>query len=243
MVTSPPSQAAPDTLPVFSLTLEPANPLKFPCSEFRADLIRQMTAGCSGAAEPNPQTQPGEKILYRYPPLLVRQIKENLIVTGICQGARFLSSLTSGSGTLVAGNQACRIISRDPEIRHEVFGIDGHPHAYEFLTPWLALNQQYAKKFYDLQGKPARDAFMEKILLTHLNTLAKSLDAPQALPVTCSARVKFRRERIDRENVIVFSGTFKTNLRIPEYFAIGQSVSLGYGTVREIAEPDTPASG
>ena len=35
-------------------------------------------------------------------------------------------------------------------------------HTYEFLTPWLALNQQNAKKFYDLKGKPKRDAFMTK---------------------------------------------------------------------------------
>ena len=108
-------------------------------------------------------------------------------------------------------------------------------HTYEFLTPWLALNQQYAKKFYDLSGKPARDAFMQKLLLSHLNTLAKSLDYLPPEPVTCTAKVKFMRERIDRENVIVFMGKFSTNLRIPDYLAIGQSVSQGYGTVREIS--------
>ena len=56
--------------------------------------------------------------------------------------------------------------------------------AYEFLTPCLALNQQHAKKFYDLNGKPQRDAFMQTLLTTHLATLAKSLDYRITTPVS-----------------------------------------------------------
>jgi len=111
--------------------------------------------------------------------------------------------------------------------------------SYEFLTPWLALNQQNAKKFYDLQGKPQRDAFMQKLLTDQLNTLAKSLDYKVTNPITCVSKVRFKREQIDRENVMVFLGKFQTNLTIPDYLGIGQSVSQGYGTVRCI--PSSPA--
>jgi hypothetical protein len=41
-----------------------------------------------------------------------------------------------------------------------------------------------------------------------------------------------------RENVMVFLGKFQTNLRIPDYFGIGQSVSQGSGTIKSI--PDIP---
>jgi hypothetical protein len=117
-------------------------------------------------------------------------------------------------------------------IRNEVFSISDKIHTYEFLTPWLALNQQNAKKFYDLKGKPERDAFMQKILTGNLNTLAKSIDYDLPAPLTCESRVRFKRERIHRENVMVFLGTFKTNLRIPDYLGIGQSVTQGFGTIR-----------
>lgn len=169
-----------------------------------------------------------------------KQVKGGLVLLGICQGAGFLWQITTGTQELEAGEIPCRITSRDPEIRQEEFGIDGGIHTYEFLTPWLALNQQYAKKFYDLSGKPARDAFMEKLLLSHLNTLAKSLDYVPPEPITCTAKVKFMRERIDRENVIVFLGKFTTNLRIPDYLGIGQSVSQGYGTLRGISAVHEP---
>jgi hypothetical protein len=217
-------------LRTFALTLEPVNPLQFSLSEFRAALTRQLVKHPAQA----PAGDLPEKIIHRYPALHCKQVKGELMLVGICQGADFLRQITQGNQELEAGEIACRIISRDPEVRNEEFGIDGAMHTYEFLTPWLALNQQYAKKFYDLSGKPARDAFMAKLLLSHLNTLAKSLDYIPPEPVSCTAKVKFLRERIDRENVIVFLGKFSTNLRIPDYLGIGQSVSTGYGTVRGI---------
>ena len=61
-------------------------------------------------------------------------------------------------------------------------GISDTIHTYEFLTPWLALNQQNAKKFYDLKGKTERDSFMQKILTRNLITLAKSIDYDLPLP-------------------------------------------------------------
>lgn len=218
-------------LRLFSLTLEPVNPLQFSLPAFRSALARQLVKFPAPALPAGE----GDHTIHRYPALLCKQVKSELLVTGICQGAGFLWQITDGTSELEAGDLPCTITSRDPEIRNEVFGIDGGMHEYEFLTPWLALNQQYAKKFYDLSGKPARDAFMQDLLTRHLTTLAKSLDYPLPGPVTCTAHVRFKRERIDRENVIVFLGKFSTNLRIPDYLGIGQSVSQGYGTIRKIS--------
>ncbi len=219
-------------LPIFTLTLEPENPLRFILPDFRSELTRQLAKFPSTALPP----RSAEHSIHRYPALHCKQVKGELMVIGICQGAGFLWQISSGNSQVDAGDIPCTITSRDNEIRREIFGIDGRMHEYEFLTPWLALNQQYAKKFYDLSGKPARDAFMQDLLTRHLTTLAKSLDYTLPEPVTCTAKVKFLRERIDRENVIVFLGKFKTNLCIPDYLGIGQSVSQGYGTVRAIPD-------
>ncbi|MCK9630379.1 MAG: CRISPR-associated endonuclease Cas6 [Methanoregula sp.] len=219
-------------LPVFTLFIEPANPLQFSLPEARSSLTRQLAE----YRAPHQPGAPAGNVIHRYPAVQCKQVRHDLVVIGICQGAGFLRQMVEGNAEIMTGDNRCTIASRDPEIRNEEFGIGPIMYEYEFLTPWIALNQQYAKKFYDLKGKPARDAFMQKILATHLNTLAKSLDYAPAEPVTCMAHVRFIRERIDRENVIVFLGKFRTNLRIPDYFGIGQSVSLGYGTIRKIPE-------
>jgi len=231
------------TLPVFTLFLEPVNPLRFSLTELRASLNRGLTEFQASA----PDEAHAAKIVYRYPAILCKQLRNDLVVIGICQGARFLHQLVEENAEIPSGDNSCRIVSRDPEIRQDEFGITGRMAEYEILTPYLALNQQNAKKFYDLKGKPARDAFMQKILEGHLNTLAKSLDYSSKEPITCSARLRFIQERIDRENRIVFLGKFTTNLCIPDYLGIGQSVSSGYGTIWKIcaaeeSQQDSPVA-
>ena len=222
---------------MYTISLEPEQPLRFSVNEFRS-FLNQKLAEYTMHYKGNTAG-----FIHRYPVLQYKQVKGDLIVTGISQGAGCFCQLTRDQTMLGAGESTCRIISRDPAIRPEPFGNTDTVTTYEFLTPWLALNQQNAKKFYDLKGKPARDAFMQHLLTAKLNTLVKSLDCEVTVPITCEAKVRFRRERIDRENVMVFLGKFRTNLRIPDYLGIGQSVSQGYGTIKRITESPDNISG
>lgn len=224
-------------LRMFTLSLEPEHPLRFSPDELRSFLNKKLSEYSALSRDD------ASGFIHRYPVLQCKQVKSNLIVTGICQGADCLCQFTGDQTMLGAGESRCRITARDPAIRSELFGITDTPGTYEFLTPWLALNQQNAKKFYDLKGKPQRDAFMQKLLTAQLNTLAKSLDYNITVPITCEAKVRFKRERIDRENVMVFLGKFRTNLSIPDYLGIGRSVSQGYGTIKRITESSESYSG
>lgn len=213
-------------IPIFTLSLEPSNPLHFSVDELHSFFYKKSAE----YTRLHKDSTPG--LIHRYPVVQCKQIKSRLMVIGISQGAGLLKEISGSTKELRFGENICIISGLDPEIRNEVFGISDKIHTYEFLIPWLALNQQNAKKFYHLKGKPERDAFMQKILTGNLNTLAKSINYDLPAPLTCQSRVRFKRQRIHRENVMVFLGTFGTNLRIPDYLGIGQSVSLGFGTIR-----------
>ena len=218
-------------LKVFTLSLVPVNPIQFSITEFRSYLagkLGEYTALHKDTAS---------MFIYRYPVVQCKQVKNMVITLGISQGADFLFMHTRELNEISMGSAACTILKRDISIRSEEFGI-GTPHTYEFLTPYLALNQQNSKKFYTLKGKAERDAFMHRILVSNLEMLAKSLDYKIPEPIQCEAKIRFRIDRIERENVIVFLGKFRTNLNIPDYFGIGQSVSQGFGTLRCV--PDIP---
>nr|WP_321352070.1 CRISPR-associated endonuclease Cas6 [uncultured Methanoregula sp.] len=221
-------------LRIFTLQLEPVNPIAFSIESLRSFFNKELLAYIALRND-------REGFIHRYPAVQCKLVKTQLMAVGIAQGADFLQRLGDGPA-IATGPDTCRVTGRDPAVRKEPFGIAAEPETYEFQTAWLALNQQNAKKFYDLKGKPERDAFMQKILLSHLATLAKSLDCPLASPITCETKVRFKRERIDRENVIVFYGKFRTNLAIPDYLGIGQSLSQGYGTVRRL-EPEIQLAG
>ncbi len=217
-------------LPVFVLTLQPSNPLHFSLDELRTF----FTTGSADYTRHHKDST--AKLIHRYPVIQCKQIKNRLSVIGISQGADFLQALICDKQELLVGESICTIVQRDQEIRNESVGISETLQRYEFLTPWLALNQQNAKKFYDLKGKPERDAFMQKILTSGLSTFAKSIDCDLQAPLIIRSKVRFRRERIHDENVMVFLGTFATNLRIPDYLGIGQSISQGFGTIRSVAD-------
>jgi hypothetical protein len=219
--------------PVFTLTLEPSNPLHFSIGELRSFFHKKS----AGYTQLHKDSTAG--FIHRYPIVQCKQVKGMLMVIGVGQGADFLQEISGSVEEFRFGETTCRISGRDQEVRKKEFGISDEIHTYEFLTPWLALNQQNAKKFYDLKGKPERDAFMQKILTGHLSTLAKSINYDLPAPLTCTSRVRFKRERIHQENVMVFFGTFGTNLTIPDYLGIGLSVSSGFGTIRfTIQDPD-----
>jgi len=217
-------------LKIFTITLEPVHPLQFSI----ADLRSYYTGKLGDYTVLHKSNDDG--FIHRYPAVQCKQIKNTLMVMGISQGAALLEQLSHALNEIPQGKNTCTILERDTAIRKEEFGIYGTTHTYEFLTPWLALNQQNQKKFYDLKGKPERDAFMRKILVGNLGTLSKSLDYKTPVPITCEAKIRFRIDRMDRENVMVFLGKVRTNLRIPDYFGIGQAVSQGFGTIKSIPE-------
>jgi hypothetical protein len=225
------------TLSLFLLTIEPEDPLRFSIADLRSALAAGLAVY---TIHPQPSMDPP---VHRYPPVQVKLVKKTFIVLGLGQGAGFLHDLSQDQPTLGSGADTCRISTRDRVIRQEPFGTSASSRVYEFQTPWLALNQQHAKKFYELKGKPARDAFMQRLLSTQLNSLAKSLDCPITVPISCTAKVRFLRERAGDENRIVFLGKFQTNLCIPDYFGIGRSVSLGYGTIKRITESEEDHAG
>ncbi|MDO9034086.1 MAG: CRISPR-associated endonuclease Cas6 [Methanoregula sp.] len=221
-------------LKIFTLTLDPVDPVQFSIADIRA----YFTVKLEEYTVLNKSNDTA--FIYRYPAVQCKQIKNTLIIIGISQGAALLEQLSQDLNKISAGINTCTILERDAVIRNEEFGISDTTHTYEFLTPWLALNQQNAKKFYDLKGKPDRDAFIRRILIGNLETLAKSLGYKTPVPITCEAKIRFRIDWMGRENVMVFLGKFKTNLRIPDYFGMGQSVSQGFGTIKRI--PDIPVN-
>jgi hypothetical protein len=224
-------------LRMYNLSLEPEYPLRFSADELRSFLNKKMAEYITLHKDDT------AGFIHRYPVLQCKQIKTGLIMIGISQGAGWLCRSTHDRTILGTGESTCRITARDPAIRSEPFGVADASITYEFLTPWLALNQQHAKKFYDLNGKLQRDAFMQNLLTAQLATLVKSLDYAITVPVGCEAKVRFRRNRIGRENVMVFLGKFRTNLHIPDYLGIGLSISQGYGTIKRITESSDTYSG
>jgi hypothetical protein len=159
--------------------------------------------------------------IHRYPVVQAKIVQDRILVLGINEGADFLSQFSVGISKFATGLCTCTIVERDTSVRNEEFPISRGRTMYEFQSAWLALNEQNAKKFYDLDGKAERDAFMNGILARNLATLAKSLGYAPISPITVEAKVRFRKERVDDANEMGFTGKFATDLALPDYLGIG----------------------
>ncbi|MFA6364445.1 CRISPR-associated endonuclease Cas6 [Methanoregula sp.] len=215
-------------LHTLTLTFDTSRPVHGSAPELREYFARKF------AEYTELHRQEDETFIHRYPVVQSKIIKDFPTVIGINEGAVFLKELADESREIQVGPDTYRIAEHDISIRDEEFGLSDTSHSYEFATPWLALTQENYKRFYKLTGKPARDEFVQKILVDTILSLSKSLDYDVTAPVTCDTNLHFQKDRLKGVSVMTFTGKFQVNFLIPDYLGIGKSVSLGYGAVRRI---------
>jgi hypothetical protein len=175
-----------------------------------------------------------DKFIYRYPVVQYKMIGNMPTVIGINEGAEILKQIFDEYQEIRLGENTYQIVERGISLKDEEFGISDKIRSYEFVTPWLALNQENYKKFYKLKGVPERDEFVRKILIGNIISMSKSLGYEVPGQIKCDAQVHFRKDRLKDVRVMTFTGTFQANFLIPDYLGIGKSVSRGFGAVRQI---------
>jgi hypothetical protein len=106
---------------------------------------------------------------------------------------------------------------------------------YEFISPWLGLNQsnhkKYIKKIKSANKKEQRE-FFKRILIGNMLSFAKGVDwwiedEIEVVPKLRSIDVKFKNKEM-----IGFKGEFYSNIALPEKLGLGQSTSRGFGTIK-----------
>jgi hypothetical protein len=175
-----------------------------------------------------------DKFIYRYPVVQYKMVNTIPTVIGINEGAEVLKQIYDEYQEIRLGENTYQIVERGISLKDEEFGISNKIHSYEFVTPWLALNQENYRKFYTLKGKPERDEFIRKILIGNIISMSKSLGYEVPGQIKCDANVHFRKDRLKDVSVMAFTGKFYANFIIPDYLGIGKSVSRGFGAVRQI---------
>jgi len=221
-------------LHIFILTLGSTGPIHGSAHELRGFFATKFTEYTEL------HQHDADKFIYRYPVVQYKMINNVPHVIGINEGAEVLKQIYDEYDEIRLGENTYQIVERGITVKDEEFGISGKIHTYEFVTPWLALNQENYRKFYSLKGKTERDEFVRKILIGNIISMSKSLDYDVPGTIKCDTNVRFRKDRLKDVSVMVFTGIFHANFIIPDYLGIGKSVSRGFGAVKQIraAEPE-----
>jgi hypothetical protein len=106
---------------------------------------------------------------------------------------------------------------------------------YEFLSPWMALNQKNYSTFIKLNTFEEKKALLKRILIGNILSMAKYLGCHLEPDQRIQSDLNFRQLRttLKGKSMLGFEGTFKTNFHLPDYSALGKSVSRGYGCIKK----------
>lgn len=169
---------------------------------------------------------------YHYPLIQYKKVDDCLIVLGLQNYAGLLAKKIASVDVIATPDDV--YVVRSKRIRVHAEEIVQQPCYYEFVTPWLALNEVNYSLFRTLnKGKKRR--FLERILVANILSCLKGLGIRVDFRIKANIyQYKALCVRVHGNLFVGFFARFRLNILIPELIGLGKSVSKGYGVIRRI---------
>ena len=177
-----------------------------------------------------------DKLVYRYPLIQYKFINNIPTVIGLNEGAEVLKEIYNESDSIRLGENVYEINEREIVIKKGPFGLTPKFHSYEFITPWIGLNQKNYKQFYGFCSSDERNDFLRRILTGNILSMSKAFNYTVPDQIKCDLSVFPEKTSIKGVKHMGFKGKFHVNFEIPGWLGIGKSVSRGFGTIEEIRQ-------
>lgn len=168
-----------------------------------------------------------EKYVQKYPLLQYKLIKNDLAILTINEAVNINKQLFEELEYININGDLIFDIEKEIQISNEKveYSYD-EMYEYEFVTPYLALNEKNYKRY--LNGEYTIKQAITNNILEVLKGLGMRLAQDQKVNVEYN--LKSSNRILKDVKMVSFTGTFLTNVKFPDYFSIGKRKSLGYGT-------------
>ena len=176
--------------------------------------------------------QPGsEKLFYRYPAVQFK-IHDCLAVHAYKpEGIAVLKELFLEAENIVIEDRVLTINSKEIEVRDVEFGEDGESYVYEFVTPWIALNQQNYKDFLSLDTEEQRKEKLHAILINNIISFCKFTGYTVQNRLKVGSDFTTVQTNLKGKTHLAFKGEFMVKFLLPDLLGLGKSTSRGYGNI------------
>lgn len=167
---------------------------------------------------------------YKSPNIQYRVIDGNLSILGINEGGDILlqSIEKIKLDEIVLRGIDNKIKEKEIKITFPELEIQDKRYDYKFESFWIALNEENYKKYQ--KGEFSLDNQLRNNILEFFK-----LSGVQAEKRIIASGNFEEHEIIEKDTTILgFTGTFKTNVNLPELIALGKRKSVGYGLIKRI---------
>lgn len=177
------------------------------------------------------------KTLYRYPLIQFKLINGTPAIIALTERAvDIFSMLFMKLEQIRIEETIIPVFEKDFYVEKADFGYSDETFMYEFLSPWIALNQKNFQRYVNAASEGEKQGLLRKIIIGNILSMAKYLECWLARDqrIHADIRIKEKPVNLKGRDMIGFWGMFKTNFMIPDRLGIGKSVSRGFGTIRRV---------
>ncbi len=177
------------------------------------------------------------KPIYRYPLIQFKIIDQTPSIIALTDRAvDVFSDIFMAMDEINIEGQIIAVNEKDLKIETVEFGYSDETFMYEFISPWMALNQINYQRYKDNKTEEEKNDLLKRILTGNILSMAKYLDL-QLSPdqrIKTELQLKKVKTNLKGKQMIGFKGIFKINFKIPDGLGVGKSVSRGFGTTRKL---------
>jgi len=177
------------------------------------------------------------KVIYRYPLIQFKLIDNTPAIIAITDKAvKIFTDIFMTLDKINIDGIDIPVFEKDLKVETVDFGYSDETFMYEFVTPWLALNQKNYSKYEAATSNNEKQENLKKIFTGNILSMSKSLDYRLGCEqrINTTLQVKHRKVNLKGKTMLGFTGIVKTNFLIPDYIGVGKSVSRGFGCLKKV---------
>lgn len=175
------------------------------------------------------------KSIYRYPLIQFKIIDNTPCIVALTEKAiQIFTEIFMALNEIIIDGKKILINEKDLKIETVDLGFSQETFMYEFITPWIGLNQKNFATYINLKNQKEKTDLLKRIVIGNILSMSKYLNLQLAQHQQINVDLQFQQTKVTLKGrqMIGFKGMFKTNFVIPDYMGLGKSVSRGFGTVK-----------
>ncbi len=176
------------------------------------------------------------KPIYRYPLIQFKLIDKKPAIIAITDRAvNIFSEIFMKLDKIAIEDTVIPVFEKNLKIEEVEFGYSDEIFMYEFVSPWIGLNQKNFKKYSDV-GNDEKNEMLKRVMTGNILSMAKYLDCwlSKDQKIKIDHKLKEIKVNLKGKSMTAFNGIFKTNFLLPDYLGIGKSVSRGFGALKQV---------
>lgn len=172
------------------------------------------------------------ELRYNYPQVQYKVIDQVPMLVALADGAQLLPQLFLQIRELNIKGKVYPVHQKqieattwEPVFKNELL-------RYQFKTNWMALNQANHKR-YQNSSRRERQELLNRTLVGNMLSMLKGIGVFVDEKIEAQVSITNEREAKFKNNrMLSFTGSFRTNLQLPNFIGLGKQVARGFGSIQ-----------